>query len=312
VTLPRSVFLGTPETAVPALRTLTSISEVGLVVTRPDRPRGRSGHPQAPAVKEAALALGLRVAQPGHRAELLDFLTAQAPFDVGVVAAFGMLLPPSALALPRMGMINLHFSLLPRWRGAAPVIAAISAGDQETGVTLMKIDEGLDTGPVIAAAAVVIGDDETGGALASRLAVVGARLLAAHLSEWLGGTIPVVAQDPTRATIAPSLKPKDRLLDLGSSAEEAARRVRALSPNPGAVLNLDGLPHQILAAEPVRIQMEPGEVRLVNAEFLVGLARGGLRLSLIQPPGRRPLEVRSWLRGLRQLPTRAVGEQPLR
>ena len=312
MTLPRSVFMGTPEAAVPALRTLASISEVGLVVTRPDRPRGRSGRPQAPAVKEAALTLGLKVAQPARRSELLNFLTAQAPFDVGVVAAFGMVLPPSALALPRMGMINLHFSLLPRWRGAAPVVAAISAGDQETGVTLMKMDDGLDTGPVIATASVVIGDHETGGALASRLAVVGARLLAAHLSDWLEGTIPVVAQDPTRATTAPALKPQDRFLHLGSSAEEAARKVRALSPNPGAILNLDGQPHQILAAEAVRIQMEPGEVRLVNAEVLVGLASGGLRLSIIQPPGRRPLEVGSWLRGLRQPPHRANGEQPLR
>jgi methionyl-tRNA formyltransferase len=299
--------MGTPETAVSALRTLAAISEVGLVVTRPDRPRGRSGRPQAPAVKQAALALGLKVAQPSHRSELLHLLTAHAPLDVGVVVAFGMLLPASALVLPRMGMINLHFSLLPRWRGAAPVVAAISAGDQETGVTLMKMDEGLDTGPVIAAAPVVIGDDETGGALASRLAVVGAQLLATHLSGWLAGSIPVVAQDSNRVTIAPSLKPKDRLLDLGSSAEVAARRVRALSPDPGAVLNLDGQPHQILAAEPVRIQMEPGEVRLLNEEFVVGLASGGLRLSIVQPPGRRPLDVGSWLRGRRQPPTRAGG-----
>ncbi len=312
MTLPRSVFLGTPEAAVPALRTLASISEVVLVVTRPDRPRGRSGRPQPPAVKEAALALGLKVAQPAHRSELLDLLTAHAPLDIGVVTAFGMLIPPGALALPRAGMVNLHYSLLPRWRGAAPVVAAISAGDQESGVTLMKMDEGLDTGPVIAAASVVIGDEETGGALASRLAAVGSRLLAAHLSDWLAGSIPVVNQDSTRATIAPSLKPRDRILDLGLSGEEAARRVRALSPDPGAVLNLDGQPHQILAAEPVRIQMKPGEVRLFNGDLVVGFASGGLRLSIVQPPGRRPLDVRSWLRGLRQLPISAVGEQPLR
>jgi methionyl-tRNA formyltransferase len=304
--------MGTPETAVPVLQTLASITQVGLVVTRPDRPRGRSGRPQAPAVKEAASILGLTVAQPTDRSELMDLMTAHGPFEVGVVAAFGMLLPPSALALPRMGMINVHFSLLPRWRGAAPVVAAISAGDQETGVSLMKMDEGLDTGPVIAATPVVIGGEETGGALAGRLAVVGAELLATHLGGWLAGAIPAVAQDPSRATIAPSLKPKDRILDLGMSADKAARRVRALSPKPGAVLHLDGLPHQILAAEPVQIRMEPGEVRPANGGLLVGLASGGLRLLIIQPPGRRPLDVASWLRGLRQPPTRAMGEQPLR
>lgn len=304
--------MGTPETAVPVLQTLASITQVALVVTRPDRPRGRSGRPQAPAVKEAASILGLTVAQPTDRSELMDLMTARGPFEVGVVAAFGMLLPPSALALPRMGMINVHFSLLPRWRGAAPVVAAISAGDQETGVSLMKMDEGLDTGPVIAATPVVIGGEETGGALAGRLAVVGAELLATHLGGWLAGAIPAVAQDPSRATIAPSLKPKDRILDLGMSADKAARRVRALSPKPGAVLHLDGLPHQILAAEPVQIRMEPGEVRPANGGLLVGLASGGLRLLIIQPPGRRPLDVASWLRGLRQPPTRAMGEQPLR
>jgi methionyl-tRNA formyltransferase len=176
----------------------------------------------------------------------------------------------------------------------------------------MKMDEGLDTGPIIAAAPVVIDQHETGGALGARLAEVGARLLAAHLNAWLSGTIPVVAQDSTRATIAPSLKPRDRILDLASSAEEAARRVRALSPEPGAVLSFDGQPHQILAAEPLRITMEPGEVMVVNSELLVGFARGGLRLLIVQPPGRRPLDVGSWLRGRRQLPTSAVGEQQLR
>ena len=304
--------MGTPDTAVPALQALASISDVGLVVTRPDRPRGRSARPQAPAVKDAARELGLEAVQPADRSELMDLLAAQEPFEAGVVAAFGMLLPPSALALPRMGMINVHFSLLPRWRGAAPVAAAISAGDEETGVSLMKMNEGLDTGPVIAVAPVVIGHDETGGALARRLALLGAELLAAHLGDWLAGEIPEVAQDPSRATVAPSLKPKDRILDLGRSAEEAARRVRALAPNPGAVLHLDGLPHRILAAEPAQIRIEPGEVHLADGELLVGFANGGLRLLIIQSPGRRPLAVASWLRGLRQPPTSALGEQPLR
>ena len=303
--------MGTPETAVPVLRTLASISELGLVVTRPDRPRGRSGRPRAPAVKEAAAVLGLKVEQPADRFELMDLLAAHGPFEVGVVAAFGMLLPPPALVLPSKGMINVHFSLLPRWRGAAPVVAAISAGDQETGVSLMKMDEGLDTGPVIAAAPVVIGHDETGGALAGRLASLGAELLAAQLGDWLANAISAVAQDSSRATVAPSLKPKDRILDVGRSADEAARRVRALAPNPGAVLLLDGLPHQILAAEPVQIRIEPGELRLGDGELLVGFASGGLRLFTIQPPGRRPLDVASWLRGLRHPPTSALGKQPL-
>jgi methionyl-tRNA formyltransferase len=249
--------------------------------------------------------LGLPVTQPTSSSQLVDVLTAQGPFEVGVVAAFGMLLPASALHLPRTGMINVHFSLLPRWRGAAPVVAAISAGDEETGVTLMKMDEGLDTGPLIAAAPVVIEDDETGGVLAGRLALLGAKLLGAHLGDWLRGAIEAVAQDPSQATAAPSVKAPDRVIDRRMQPLQAARRVRALSPQPGAVLHLDGLPHQILAAEPVAVPIEPGEVRVSDGEVLVGLANGGLRLLMIQPPGRRPLAAASWLRGLRHPPTSA-------
>jgi len=257
------------------------------------------------------MAAGLAVAQPADRAQLVDLLR-QGSFEIGVVAAFGMVLPSSVLTLPRFGIVNVHFSLLPRWRGAAPVVAAISAGDLETGVTLMQMDEGLDTGPVIAAAPLVIGDRETGGALATRLAMLGAELVTANIDDWMSGRIEPVAQDPTRATWAPMVKANDRLLDLGVSAADSARRVRALAPRPGAVLSLDGVPHQVLAAEPVQLQMEVGEVRLVNDDLLVGLAKGALRLLTIQTPGGRPVDAASWLRGRRQPPTGAGGVEPLR
>ena len=153
--------MGTPAPAVPALEATARISEVRMVVTMPDRPRGRSGTPQPSPVKEAALDLGLPVEQPANRGELLQAIAAAAPVDVGVVVAFGMILRPETLGIPRRGFVNVHFSLLPRWRGAAPVERAVLAGDSSSGVTLMVMERGLDTGSVISSCEIPVGPDDT-------------------------------------------------------------------------------------------------------------------------------------------------------
>ena len=192
----RVVFLGTPQAAVPSLHELTRHHEVVSVITQPDRPKGRSGRPVPPPVKTAAIDLGLAVAQPGSRGELTSAVSEAGPVDIGVVVAFGRILGREALEIPSHGMVNAHFSLLPRWRGAAPVERALLAGDPMTGVTIIRLDEGLDTGPVLTAQAVDIESDENGGELTRRLADLAARLLGQTLGHYLtGDLVPVEKTD---------------------------------------------------------------------------------------------------------------------
>src|SRR5690606_2826990 len=208
---PRLVFAGTPAFAVPSLEALIAHGMPPLaVLTQPDRPAGRGRRLTASAVKLCAEAHGIPVRQPATliNREVLDELAALAP-DALVVAAYGLLLPPAVLALPRVGCVNVHASLLPRWRGASPVQAAILAGDPETGVSLMRMDEGLDTGPVYARAAVDIGPDETAGELEARLARLGAELLASKLPDVLAGRLAAVPQPAEGATYAPKVKKED-------------------------------------------------------------------------------------------------------
>jgi len=182
----RAAFLGTPASAVPSLAALADVADVVLVVTRPDRRRGRGARPTPPPVKTAALEWGFPVAQP-EDAATLQRLLAPLSLDLALVVAFGMILPPEVLATTRLGFVNVHFSLLPRWRGAAPVARAILAGDEKTGVSLMLIDAGLDTGPVIAAVGTPIAPDETRGSLTARLAHLGALLVDERLPAYVAG-----------------------------------------------------------------------------------------------------------------------------
>lgn len=295
-----AVFMGTPEAAVPSLRELADIAQVDLVVTRTDKPRGRSRRPQPPPVKESAEALGLDYAQPANAGELNELLEGRS-FDVGVVAAFGMILRPQALAVPRHGFLNVHFSLLPRWRGAAPVERAIMAGDEETGVTIMAMDEGLDTGPIVSQLPVPIGHDETGGQLRDRLAVLGGELLAETLAGWVEGDIPAVPQDEDGATHAPRIEAEDRVITPEMSVTEVYDRVRALAPAPGARLSIDGEYHKILGCRPAPFGLAAGEWAERNETPYLGLVDGALEIATIQPPGGRPMSGEEWLRG-RRLP----------
>ncbi len=294
------VFAGTPPEAVPSLEILHDLNDVRLVVTRPDRPRGRSGAPRPPAVKTAAASLGLEMAQPEDAVELGEVLGVQA-FDVGVVVAFGMLLRPEVLAIPSRGFVNVHFSLLPRWRGAAPVERAIMAGDVESGVSIMVMEEGLDTGPVLASQRTAIHPADTGGSLRERLAEMGARLLAETLPAWVAGEIDAIPQDPEKATYAARIESSDRVLDPGMSRRDFVNRVRALSPSPGARLRIGAEYHKILEVALHGEGTDTGRWAEVEGRPALGVSDGAVAIYRIQPPGKRPMSGEEWLRG-RRLP----------
>jgi methionyl-tRNA formyltransferase len=297
----RVVFLGTPGAALPTLEAVHARTDLALVVTRPDRPRGRSGRPSPPPAADWARRKGVRLAQPESRAELLDALESES-FDLGVVVAYGRILPAEALQAPAMGMLNVHFSLLPRWRGAAPVARAILAGDTITGVTIIRLDEGLDTGPVLTAQAVDIVGDETAGALTERLSRLGANLLVSSIGPYLRGELVPVAQSDEGATYADKLTADDRRLDLGDGVELFVNRVRALSPRPGARLDIDGETFKVLAAKPVEDDPPPrGSWRSSpGGSLLIGIDGTAVALTRVQPPGRAEMGGEDWVRGSRR------------
>jgi methionyl-tRNA formyltransferase len=301
---PRVAFFGTPEAAVPSLNALVDIAEVVVVVTRPDKPRGRSGADQPSPVKERALTLGLPVAQPTKAKDIGGILTSAGPIEVALVTAFGMLIDPDALAVPGRGFLNVHFSLLPRWRGASPVSAAIAAGDEETGVSIMVLDVGLDTGPVLAARPEIIGRDENAGSLTRRLADLGATLMVEILPRYLQGMVEAVPQGDG-ATLAPRITKVQTFLDLSQPAEICARKVRALSPRPGAHLFLEGRRIRIAAARGLDARAPIGSVEVSGARLLIGAGGKTLEVLHLQPAGKPEMAVADWLRGVRSHPSAA-------
>lgn len=296
----RVVFLGTPEAAVPTLRAVSRDHEVSLVITQPDRPRGRSGQPVPTPIKQEALSLGLPIAQPDNRTALLDSIATSGDFDVGVVVAYGRILRPEVLDLPTMGFLNAHFSLLPRWRGAAPVARALLAGDPMTGVTIMRLDEGLDTGPVLTAQAIDITPDENCGRLTARLASLGARLLTASIDPYLAGDLEPVVQSDDGVTYADKIEPADRPIDITAGSATIVNQVRALSPSPAATLDIDGDRHKILEVRPHEAGPSPGTWVTVARAPVIGTADGGLQIVRLQPPGRTAQTGAEWARGRRR------------
>jgi methionyl-tRNA formyltransferase len=296
----RVVFMGTPEFAVPGLRALHEHAIVAGVVTQPDRPAGRGRKLIESPVKRYAVSVGLPVIQPVRLREpdAMAQLAAWQP-DVIVVAAFGQILKPALLDLPPHGCLNVHASLLPRWRGAAPISTAIAAGDAETGITLMQMDAGLDTGPILAKRAEPIRADDTTKTLTARLATLGAELLIAALPDYLAGALTPQPQDNTLATYAPQLKKEDGQLDFTRPAHELARRVRAFIPWPGAFARWNGQPLKILRAEVVDARGEPGVVLATDAGPAIACGHGALLLQEVQPPGKRPMAAHAFARGAR-------------
>ncbi len=298
----RSAFLGTPSAAVPALAALVDVSDAALVVTRPDRPAGRRSVPVAPPVKVAASQWGIPVAQPANRRELHAVLE-EAAVDIAVVVAFGMLIPVPTLAITRFGFVNVHFSLLPRWRGAAPVERAILAGDTTTGVSLMHLDEGLDTGPVISVAETTIDPDDTGGSLTARLSHLGAELLAENLEPFAAGGLVPAPQMHAAATQAPRLEPIEGLLDPTEDAESLLRRIRAFHPRPGAYVVVEGRRLAVRRAWYTEPAPEQGVIAPdADGVPVLGTAAGGVALIQVRPEGRDDRPGKAWMNGRRGAP----------
>jgi len=304
----RVVFMGTPAFAVPTLELLIAHHDVVAVFTQPDRPAGRGRRPKPSPVKDVAAANGIPVHQPRSlrkdeaAVELLERIDA----DGLVVAAYGLLLPRRALDAARSGALNVHASLLPRWRGAAPVHHAILAGDPVTGVTIMRMDEGLDTGPIVAQAAVGIRPDETTGTLTARLADLGADLLADALPRWVRDEIATRPQDGSLATHAPRIAAAEGRLDWSVAADVLARRVRAMNPWPGAFTALGDDRLKVHAATVLpdasdSSQGAPGTVVAADDMPAVVTAGGLLRLDTVQPAGKRAMSGADFLRGRREV-----------
>lgn len=290
--------MGSPEFAVPILRRLSADFQVVGVVTQPDRPAGRGQKVQVSAVKSEAISLNFPLIQPVRLSEpeAAKQLINWAP-DAIVVAAFGQLLKPAVLELPRQGCINVHASLLPRWRGAAPIQAAIARGDAQTGVSIMKMDAGLDTGPVYAREPVDILPTDTGGELTRRLSALGADLLAQVLPSILDARLNATPQDPALATVAPRLSKSDGALDVVQDAVVLERQVRAYQPWPGAYLIWKDSPLKILKAHAMAGEGIAGSRVVVQGLPAVITARGVLVLDEVQPAGKRPMDGGAFLHG---------------
>jgi len=298
----RLAFMGSPDFAVPALRALHAAGhEIAAVYAQPPRPAGRGQRETPCPVHREALALGLPVRTPTRvkrdAAEHAAF--AALGLDAAVVAAYGLILPKPMLEAPRRGCLNIHASLLPRWRGAAPIHAAILAGDAESGVTIMRMEEGLDTGPMLLQEATPIGPETAVQALHDRLAEIGARLILRALAE----DPPAIAQPEEGVTYAPKLTKDDGRLDWTQDAAALERRVRALNPWPGSFFGHGGEQVRVLAARVEPGAGVPGTV--LDDAALVACGAGALRLARLQRPGRAPLPADAFLRGF-ALPRGAV------
>ena len=310
----RTVFMGTPGFAVPVLKTLLDAGhEVAGVYTQPDRPVGRRGRPAPSPVKEAAEEEKLPVFQPPSlkREAAQEELAELAP-DVIVVAAYGLFLPKATLDLPPLGCLNVHPSLLPKYRGPSPVAAAILRGDAETGVTLIRLDEGMDTGPILAQRETVIGSDEDGADLTVRLFGLGAELMVETLPEWAAGRVAAVPQDAAAATTTSLLKREDGEIDWSHDAARIARQVRAYQPWPGAFTRWRGKLLKIVEAAEATASTSnapPGRViALPDGGLGVATFQGTLAVRRLQLEGSRASDSAEFLRGHADIVGAALGE----
>ncbi len=300
---PRLVFMGSPAFAVPILECLSHNYCVIGVVTQPDRPAGRGKSLTPPPIKELALKLGIPIIQPTRLSEpaAMQQLEVWQP-DLIVVAAFGQILKPSVLNLPAFGCINVHASLLPRWRGAAPIPAAILHGDFETGITIMKMDEGVDTGPILRQKACPILSSDNSLTLSMRLSEIGAELLTETLPEYLAGKIHPQEQDHSQATYAPMLKKEEGELDFHQDVDYLWRKVRAFNPWPSAFTFLDGKRLIIHEAYPLMTEHSYplGQTIVLQKRAAIATARGLLELIKVQPSGKKPISGIDLMNGYRE------------
>jgi methionyl-tRNA formyltransferase len=295
------VFMGSPDFSLPVLRALSKAYDLVGVVTQPDRASGRGRELKAPPVKMLALELGIPVMQPEklRQPEAMEQLRAWNP-DLIVVAAFGQILRKDVLDLPRFGCINVHASLLPRWRGAAPINAAILHGDEETGVTIMVMDVGLDTGPMLSKRSIRLTRDETAGSAFEKLSQLGAGLLIETLPDYFSGRLTPTPQPEEGVTYAPMIRKEEGRLDFNQDAEALERLVRAFNPWPAAFMDFDG---SLLKIHRARVEMglaAAGQRLVVQDQPAVGARGGVLILEEVQPAGKKRMSGKAFLAGARQ------------
>jgi len=298
----RTIFFGSPDFAVPCLEALHDISDIAAVISQPDRPAGRGLAMRPPAVKKRALELGLEVWQPKkvRTAEFAEKLRALEA-DVAVVVAYGRILPRGVLDAPRTGCVNVHASLLPRWRGAAPIQWSIVHGDEETGVTLMQVDEGMDSGAVLSTLATPIRPDDDAATLSARLSKMGADLLREQLARYVAGDLTPQPQQEGEVTMAPLLKKAHGSIDWNKSAQAVHNQIRGMNPWPGA--------HTVLGERRIKVHRSvastldpegaaPGQVIALDPEgILVACAEGTLEIQELQESGRKRVDARAFASG---------------
>src|SRR5579883_1252602 len=296
----RAIFLGTPEFAVPSLRALARDHNVLAVFTQPDRPKGRGNKLVEPPVKQAAAALGIRVLQPERirRSPSPELIESLAP-EIAVVVGYGQIIPQNIIDIPKHGILNVHASLLPKYRGAAPIQWAIANGEARTGVTIMQIDAGLDTGDMLAAQAVSIEPDETAPELSARLAEIGAELLVETIRRIEDGTVHREEKDDREATLAPILRKEDGRVDWTLTATQIYNRLRGFTPWPGAYTSFRGAQLSIVRARPAdSAGLSPGQLCVEKKRLLAGCgANTALELLEVQPAGKNRMSVEAFLNG---------------
>src|SRR5215813_13860012 len=295
----RIVFIGAGEIGVPTLQALLKLKhEVVGVVTQPDKPVGRAQLVEPPPIKKALSTTKVPVLQPARikDREAIEEIHALTP-DVIVVMAYGQILPRDVLKIPKIACLNLHASLLPRWRGAAPIQAAIAAGDLETGITVMYMDEGLDTGDILLQRTIDILPNDTGGSLHDRLAQMAPQPLLESLELLAAGNAPRSPQDNARATYAPKLKREHGQIDWSESAEAIERKIRAFDPWPGAFMKIGGQNLKIFSASVVALNGKPGEILRSEKGLVIAGRKNALSLDAVQLEGKRRMSAAEFLRG---------------
>jgi methionyl-tRNA formyltransferase len=293
--------MGSPDFALHSLETLSKKYDVIGVFTQPDKPSGRGKIITPPPVKELAISLGLPVFQPVTLKDHAVYIQLNdLKSDLIVVVAYGKLLPSQVLDIPKLGCINVHASLLPRWRGASPIQAAILAGDPETGITIMKLGVGLDDGPILAQKSSPILPDDTAGSLSDRLAIEGTELLLNTLPNFAEGKITPINQDEKQVTMAPRIKKEDGLLNFSLSSEVLSRRVRAFSPWPAAYFIHENQPVRVFKVQAaIPSTLNPGQLGKVNGYPAIGTSLGDLVILELQLPGKNKVSGADFLRGAR-------------
>src|SRR6266702_1221724 len=300
----RIVFIGSGEIGVPTLQALQKSAEHELkaVVTQPDKPVGRSQRIEPPPIKKVIIETSIPILQPARikDRQVIEEIRALQPAVI-VVMAYGQIFPRDVLEIPRIACLNLHASLLPRWRGAAPIQAAIAAGDRETGITVMYMDEGLDTGDILLQRKIDIEPNETGDSLHDRLAQIAPNALLESLVLLAKGIAPRIPQDNSHATYAPKLKREDGRINWSEPAEMIERKIRAFNPWPGALMKVDEQNLKIFSASVVDLNGKPGEILIRKDQLIVAAGKDAVALNEVQLEGKKRMSASEFLRGHRAL-----------